>query len=70
MSEPAVKARGSGLTLWNKSTGGSSFARVQAPSNLAEVVERVVVAATKQANERVQAYKTPVTPETLRSTTD
>ena len=69
MTGPAKPTEGDGKTLWNASAGVSSFADVQAPANLREVVDQVAVVAKREAEDRVRAYQTQVTLETLRSST-
>jgi hypothetical protein len=56
-------------TLWNSGQGASSFAQVQVPANLADVVRQVADQAQREVADRVRPYETPVTVETLRTTT-
>ena len=58
---------GGGRTMWNNQPGSSSFSQVQAPSNVEEVAEQVVEQARSETDDRVRAYETPVTAETLRT---
>jgi len=67
--EEGKKNAGAGRTLWNASAGGSSYATDEEPAGLAEIVKQVASDAEREAGERVRAYETPVTAETLSTPT-
>lgn len=61
------KPQEGGRTLWNATAGGSSYAGVGAPAQLTDKVRAVATEVKREADERVRAYQTPVTAETLRT---
>lgn len=56
-----------GQTLWTNSRGGSTFEKLVTPSNLTELALKVAAEGQSNTEERVKAYQTPITTDTLRA---